>query len=240
MGDEVTLLLEVFNKIEKVGGQATLSVATVGGKTKVKLEIATTPAPPASTSTSSSSVRRPRRRSARARARRNQRAAAHQAALAEAVTSAPLDQPPPRPLRLLPSPPPESGRRQVTAVARPEVPTFSTLNLDGPSPPTPPPPPAPTPPPPTPLSPFSLPPAPAPPYSMRPPLCYFNCFNEGQDHCYECGRCDSLCRDHYGCTCEREEDEDDGTNCAVCCCVSDVRYAIPKTPLPNRSVTYLL
>ena len=90
MGDEVTLLLEVFNKIEKVGGQATLSVATVGGKTKVKLEIATTPAPPASTSTSSSTVRRPRRRSARARARRNQRAAAHQAALAEAATSAPL------------------------------------------------------------------------------------------------------------------------------------------------------
>ena len=107
----------------------------------------------------------------------------------------------------------------VTSVARPDVPIFTTLNVDGP---------------------FSLPPAPAPPYSMRPPLCYFNCFNEGQDHCYECGRCDSLCRDHYGCTCEREEDEDDGTNCAVCCCVSDVRYAIPKTPLPNRSVTYLL
>ena len=36
MGDELTLLLEVFNKIEKAGGQATLSVATVGGKTKVK------------------------------------------------------------------------------------------------------------------------------------------------------------------------------------------------------------
>ena len=186
----------------------------------MKLEIGTTPAPPTeSSSTSSPTGRRHRRRSPRARARRNQRAAAHQAALAEAATNAPLDQPPHRPLRLLPSPPPESGRRQVTAVARPDVPIFTTLNVDGP---------------------FSLPPAPAPPYSMRPPLCYFNCFNEGQDHCYECGRCDSLCRDHYGCTCEREEDEDDGTNCAVCCCVSDVRYAIPKTPLPNRSVTYLL
>ena len=46
MGDELTLLLEVFHKIEKAGGQATLSVATVGGKTKVKLEIATNPAPP--------------------------------------------------------------------------------------------------------------------------------------------------------------------------------------------------
>ena len=30
MGDELTLLLEVFSKIEKAGGQATLSVATVG------------------------------------------------------------------------------------------------------------------------------------------------------------------------------------------------------------------
>ena len=99
MGDELTLLLEVFNKIEKAGGQATLSVATVGGKTKVKLEIATTPAPPppVSTSTSSSTVRRPRRRSARARARRNQRAAAHQPTLAEAATtSAPLKSPTPR------------------------------------------------------------------------------------------------------------------------------------------------
>ena len=114
MGDELTLFLEVFSKIEKAGGQATLSVATVGGKTKVKLEIATNPAPPTgSTPTSSLTGRRHRRRSARARARRNQRAAAHQAALAEAATRASLDRPPPRPLRLLPSPPPKSGRRQV-------------------------------------------------------------------------------------------------------------------------------
>ena len=35
MGDELSLLLEIFNKIEKAGGQATLSVATDGGKTKV-------------------------------------------------------------------------------------------------------------------------------------------------------------------------------------------------------------
>ena len=41
MGDELTLLLEVFHKIEKAGGQATLSIATVGGKTKMKLEIGT-------------------------------------------------------------------------------------------------------------------------------------------------------------------------------------------------------
>ena len=76
MGDELSLLLEIFNKIEKAGGQATLCVATGGGKTKVKLEITTTPAPP------TSSGRRQRRRGPQARARRNQRAAAHQAALA--------------------------------------------------------------------------------------------------------------------------------------------------------------
>ena len=45
-----------------------------------------------------------------------------------------------------------------TAVARPDVPIFTTLNVDGP---------------------FSLPPAPSPPYSMQPPLCYFYCVNEG-------------------------------------------------------------
>ena len=89
MGDELTLLMEVFHKIEKAGGQATLSVSTAGGKTKVKLEVATTPAPPTvSPTTSSSPGRRHRRRGARARARRNQRAAAHQASLVEAVTIA--------------------------------------------------------------------------------------------------------------------------------------------------------
>ena len=51
MGDELTLLLEVFHKIEKAGGQANLSVSTSGGKTKLKLEIATTPAPPTVSST---------------------------------------------------------------------------------------------------------------------------------------------------------------------------------------------
>ena len=80
MGDELSLLLEIFNKIEKAGGQATLCVATGGGKTKVKLEITTTPAPPTG-STPTSSGWRQRRRGPRAWARRNQRAAAHQAAL---------------------------------------------------------------------------------------------------------------------------------------------------------------
>ena len=101
-------MLEVFYKIEKAGGQVTLSATTVGGKTKLRLEIGTTPASPFESSSTS-----PRRRHGpRARARRNQRAAAHQAALAEAATSAPLEDPPPRPpLQLLPSPPAASGRR---------------------------------------------------------------------------------------------------------------------------------
>lgn len=136
MGDELTILLEAFHKKEKAGGQATLSVSTSCGKTKVKLVTSTTAAPPSvSPSTSSTPGRLHRRRSARARARRNLRAAAHQASLAEAATSVPLD--PPRPLHLHPSPPPASGRRQVTTVARSNVPTFPTLNVDGPSSPPP-------------------------------------------------------------------------------------------------------
>ena len=92
MGDELTILLEVVHNIKKAAGQATLSVATVGEKTKMKLKIATTPAPPTvSSSTSSPTGRRHRRRSPRARARRNQRAAAHQAVLAEAAATAPSE-----------------------------------------------------------------------------------------------------------------------------------------------------
>ena len=198
MGDELSLLLEIFNKIEKAGGQATLCVATGGGKTKVKLEITTTPAPPTG-STPTSSGRRQRRRGPRARARRNQRAAAHQAAqAAEAATRASLDRPPPR---LLPSPPPESGRRQVTAVARPDAPTFFTLNVDGPS---------------------SPPPPPQPPLSMRPPFCYSNC--EEDHHCPDCGRCAFLCIEHYGCHCDPNNKEEDCRDiCAVCECQKGVR-----------------
>ena len=45
-----------------------------------------------------------------------------------------------RPPCLHPSPPPASGRRIVTTLARVDVPTFSTLNVDDASSPTPPPP----------------------------------------------------------------------------------------------------
>ena len=142
-------LMKIFHKVELEGGQATLSATTHEGKTKLKLEIVSPPsatAPPSSPPAPGNQAagrRRRRHRGARARARRNQRAAAHQASLAEAATSVPLVPPPPlRPLQLHPSPPLASGRRQVTTVARPDVPTFSTLNVDGPSspPPAPPPP----------------------------------------------------------------------------------------------------
>ena len=39
MGDELTNLFEIFKRIEKNGGQATLFVSTNAGKTKVKLEL---------------------------------------------------------------------------------------------------------------------------------------------------------------------------------------------------------
>ena len=78
MGDELTILMEAFNKKEKAGGQATLSVSNSSGKTKVKLVTTTTAGPPSvPLSTSSTPGRRHRRRGARARARRNLRAAAH-------------------------------------------------------------------------------------------------------------------------------------------------------------------
>merc|ERR1712012_385149 len=89
------------------------------------------------------------------------RAAAHQA---EAAASAPLA----TPLRLLPSPPPDSGRRQVLSCGE-RLPSFS--NLDGAPPSSPSPPPAPAPPPPLPPSPAppSLPAPPSPPTPSPPP-----------------------------------------------------------------------
>ena len=167
-----------------------MSLATVGGKTKMKLEIGTTPEPPnESSSTSSPTGRRHRRRGPRARALRNQRAAAHQAALAEAATSAPLEDPPARPpLQLLPSPPADSGRRKVISVEKLDVPTFSSINMDGSSSP---PPSSPTP------SPSPTTPTPTP-SSCRPPLCHLN---YDHTHCEHCGRCVYLCGEHHGCYC---------------------------------------
>ena len=116
-------LMKIFHKVELEGGQATLSATTHEGKTKLKLEIVSPPSATAPPSSPPAPGRRRRHRGARARARRNQRAAAHQT---EAAASAPLA--PPLPLRLHPSPPPDSGRRQVLSCVE-RLPSFS--NLDG-------------------------------------------------------------------------------------------------------------
>ena len=142
MKAEFQKLIKLFEELEEAGETAFLTLSTKGGKSTIKLQLESSPSP-LSTSTSAQTLppasgRRRRHRGARARAPRNQRAAAHQSSLAEAATSAPLDPPSSHPLRLLPSPPPESGRRRVmSCVGRLTAPTFS--NLDGAPPPSPPP-----------------------------------------------------------------------------------------------------
>ena len=109
-----------------------------GGKSTIKLQLESpSPSPLTATTTTlpPSPGRRRRHRGAAARARRRQRAADHQASLAQAATSVPLV-PPCRPLHILPSPPPASGRRRVVSVERSDMPTFSSINLDGSSSPT--------------------------------------------------------------------------------------------------------
>ena len=156
-------LIKIFHKVELEGGQATLSATTHEGKTKLKLEIVSPPSATAPPSSPPAPGHRCRHRGARARARRNQRAAAQQA---EAAASAPLAPP----LRLLPSPTPDSGRRQVLSCGE-RLPSFS--NLDGAPPSSPSPPPAPAPPPPLPPSPAPLsppaPPSPPTPSTPSPP-----------------------------------------------------------------------
>ena len=226
MKAEVQKIFKLYEEFEEAGETATLTFSTRGGMSTVKLQLQASSSTAPSSSTSTPTLlpapgKRRRHRGARARARRNQRAAAHQASLAEAATttSASLDCPPPRPLHLLPSPPPESGRRQVTVIARRDAPTFSTLNVDGPTPPTPPSP-TPPPPPPSPTPPKPTPPSPRP-LSRQPPFCYVLCKRE--DHCEVCGRCQELCIDHRGCYCARDDDEyfgfDDDVDfgdCVVC------------------------
>ena len=182
MGDELANLLKIFKRVEKDGGQATLSVSTNAGKTTIKLELTSSLSKPAPSlpSSSASGGRRRRHRGPAKKEKAKVRAALHQATLASSTTSvaaAPSNPPPPaRPLRIHPSPPPASGRRRVTTTARQNVATFSSLNVDGTAPPTPPPPPSPTPPSPAPLSPPapSSPPTPStpspPPPTLRPSL----------------------------------------------------------------------
>ena len=212
MKAELQKFLKLFEELEEAGETASLTLVTKGGKTTIKLQLESSPSLPSTTTSTTTQPlppapgKRRRHRGARARSRRNQRAAAHQAFLAEAATST---RPPPR---LHPSPPSESGRRHVMTVARPDVPTFSTLNVDGPS---------------------SPPPAPPPPLpsSMRPPFCYFNCEKKLWDHCPNCGRCAFLCIEHNGCHCDPEQKEDDCKDiCAVCECQEGVRYQYPRKP----------
>ena len=145
MRDEVLSLLELFFKIEERGGQATLAVTTDSGKTKIKFEVASptfgTGSSPSMPTSSAAPQPAPgkRKRSGAARRKAKLRAAAHQATLAAAVLVPPPPLPPsasspprpPRPLHHLPSPSPSSGRRQVMPLGRPEMLTFSSLNLDG-------------------------------------------------------------------------------------------------------------
>ena len=178
---ELAKLLELFSEVEERGGCASLSLSTSRGKSTFKFTLETPPSPATTLPSSSASPsapgnqaagRRRRNRGAAWRAR-NQRAAASQVTLAE-VNAPPASPPPrpPRPLHHLLSPSPSSGRRRVMSLGRPEMPTFSSLNLDGASSPSP------TPTPPTPSSASPPPSTPSP----SPPVCYRGC----TWHCDSC------------------------------------------------------
>ena len=185
--------MKILHQAKEAGLGASLTFTTSGGKMKAKLEVELDHSVPVPADPTPAPVKRRRQRGAGARARRNLRAAAHQASLAEAATSVPLD-PPSRPLHILPSPPPASGRRQVMSVGRLEMPSFSSLNLDG-DPPVPP---------------------PSPPTNPWIP-CLDNC-NIPEDHCEECYRCNELCIEHHGCDCypTLEDDEFKYHYCTQC------------------------
>ena len=152
MKAEIAKLLALYSEVEENGGSANLVLSTKGGKSIYKFTLESpapattcpTPSSPPATGNQAAGRRRRRNRGAAARARRNQRAATSQATLAE--VESPPHLPPSRPLHHLLSPSPTSGRRQVMSLGRGEMPTFSTLNLDGSSSPSPaPPPPSPPP-----------------------------------------------------------------------------------------------
>ena len=188
MRDKLTGLLEIFHKIEEAGGNTPLSLSPPPWEwPRPSLRLCRPPGSTASTASSSPPApgnqaagrRRRRNRGAAARARRNQQAATSQVTLAEVVPPPRLPPTPPcRPLRHLLSPTPTSGRRRVMSLGRAEMPTFSTLNLDGSS------------------SPPPAPPPPSPPSSW---ICYDDC--EDDLHCSDCGKCVVLCHDHSGCDC---------------------------------------
>ena len=180
MRAEVQKIFILYEELVEAGNNATLMFSSNGGKSTIKLQLESpSPSPLTATTTTLPPApgRRRRHRGAAARARRRQRAADHQAALAQAATSAPLV-PPCRPLHILPSPPTASGRRRVMSVGRPDMPSFSSLNLDG-NPPVPP---------------------SSPPINPWIP-CMNNC-DIPDGHCEHCFKCTNLCSEHQGCSCD--------------------------------------
>ena len=113
MGDQLANLLEIFKRVEKDGGQATLPVSTDAGKTTIKLELTSSPSKPAPSlpSSSASGGRRRRHRGPAKKEKAKVRAALHQATLASttaSVAAAPPDPPPP------PPPPPPNPVTRVS------------------------------------------------------------------------------------------------------------------------------
>ena len=168
MKTEFNKIFKLFEELEEAGESATLTISSKGGISTIKLLLESPPSSP-STGTTPTTLppapgRRRRHRGAAARARRRQRAADHQASLlavpasasppASGEASVPAGSPQRCPLLILPSPSHTSGRRRVMSLGRPPLPSFGSLNLDGP-PPSPPPssPPSTASPPPTPAHP---------------------------------------------------------------------------------------
>ena len=92
MGDELTILLEIFKKFEKEGRQATLSISTNAGKTKIRLELdsSLSPTEPTPGGPSASGGQRCRRRGPAKKAKAKARAALHQATLASSSAADPV------------------------------------------------------------------------------------------------------------------------------------------------------
>ena len=211
MKAEIAKLLALYSEVEENGGSANLVLSTKGGKSIIKFTLESPPPAPATTNPTTTSPpapgnqaagrRRRRNRGAAARARRNQRAASSQATLAE-VDPPPGLPPTPllHPLHHLLSPSPTSGRRRVMSLGRPEMQTFSSLNLDG-----------------------SCSSPPAPPSPSTPSPCYDDCENDM--HCSDCGKCYALCPEHSGCNCCDEDGLEFTFHCAVCCCGRSLEHA---------------
>ena len=170
-------LMNILHQVKLAGGSASLTFTTMGGKFKAKLEVElgapsstssglSPPLPATATAPGGSRCRRRRHREPAAMVKSQARAAAHQAPLASAEVNAPPASSPSRspcPLHHLLFPSPSTGRRQVMSLGRPEMTTFSSLNLDGESSPSP------SPPPPTPLQAPPSPPPVSPPPSPASP-----------------------------------------------------------------------